>query len=1067
MPNSFNCAMTRLKGIERKMNASEGFAERYRERINHLFQNEFAGEVIDLSPSPRTWYLPHFGVDNPHKQKLRLVFDAAAKCHNLSLNDYLLTGPDLLVSLLGIMMRFREHKIGIMGDIKDMFLRIKILPEDQDALRFLWRDNPKKKLKICAMTSLIFGANCSPFIAQFIKNKNAQMFESSKPAAVSAIRLQHYMDDYIDSIENIETSKKLIEDITYIHKQGGFEIRNWASNCDNVLKVIPTEALGPSAIKLNIEQHSERTLGLMWSPNIDTLGFDVSFKRIPSDILSGKKIPTKREILRVIMSIFDVFGFLAPFTIKGKLILQETWRSGIEWDEPLNSELYSKWTEWLTLLKGINKIYLPRHYQAAARASEMENAMYVAPNSASDYNAYSKLELHVFTDASIKAMCAVAYWRWEENKIIRVAFIASKCKVAPVKQLMSVPRLELQAAVIGARLAETIIKQHRIKPHRKYFWSDSTTVLHWVKNSARNYKMFVAHRLGEIDELTRASEWRYIPTKLNVADAATREVCDMTLFSGAWLYGPTFLCCDADEWPEDMTGTETEQIITECVNTIIIENKFTCLPACPDPARFSSWLRLLKSTCMVLAFVDKVCKKLTGEVDGAMMARAERLLMLYAQAQSFAEDLEHLKNQNILDKKSKLLTLTPFLDEQGILRVGGRIDAATGIPREVKHPIILDGRHPIARLIVMHYHKKFAHGNHETIVNELKQRYWITRLRPTVRTVASKCMLCRIRKAQPQPPRMGDLPEARLAHHQRPFTFCGLDLFGPMKITVGRRHQIRYGVLFTCMTIRAIHIEIVHTLTTDSLIMALRRMAARKSWPLRLFSDNGTNLRGADTELRKSIEDLDQEVLKREAVNYGTTWTFIPPRSPHWGGAWERLIKSVKTALKVVLTEQAPKEEVLLTLMAEVEQIVNSRPLTHVSVEPASAEAITPNHFLIGTSSNLPVLGEFNDSGRFLRRQWRTSQLLADCFWRRWVKEVLPQMLPRTKWLGESQPVQVGDLVVIADPNMPRGVWPRGIVEAVLPGKDGRVRVVDVRTKSGLLRRPVARVAVLPVKSEC
>ncbi|XP_052744927.1 uncharacterized protein LOC112057283 [Bicyclus anynana] len=515
MPNSFNCAMTRLKGIERKMNASEGFAERYRERINHLFQNEFAREVIDLSPSPRTWYLPHFGVDNPHKQKLRLVFDAAAKCHNLSLNDYLLTGPDLLVSLLGIMMRFREHKIGIMGDIKDMFLRIKILPEDQDALRFLWRDNPKKKLKICAMTSLIFGANCSPFIAQFIKNKNAQMFESSKPAAVSAIRLQHYMDDYIDSIENIETSQKLIEDITYIHKQGGFEIRNWASNCDNVLKVIPTEALGPSAIKPNIDQHSERTLGVMC---------------LPTDIVSRGKVPTKREISRVIMSLFDEFEFLATFTIKGKIILQETWRSGIDWDEPLNNELYYKWTEWLKLLKCIDKMYLPRHYRAAARASEMENAVNDALNSASDYNAYSKLTLHVYTDASIKAMCAVAYWRWEENKIIRIAYNASKYKVAPVKQLLSVSRLEFQA--VEARLAETIIKQHR-----KYFWSDSTNVLHWIKNSARNYKMFVTHRLGKIDELTRASEWRDIPTKLNVSIAATGEVVTY------------FLCCDADKWP--------------------------------------------------------------------------------------------------------------------------------------------------------------------------------------------------------------------------------------------------------------------------------------------------------------------------------------------------------------------------------------------------------------------------------------------------------------------------------------------------------------------------------------
>ncbi|CAH2241691.1 jg26988 [Pararge aegeria aegeria] len=570
------------------------------------------------------------------------------------------------------------------------------------------------------------------------------------------------------------------------------------------------------------------------------------------------------------------------------------------------------------------------------------------------------------------------------------------------------------------------------------------------------------HGLGD----SSSSEWRYVPTRLNIADAATREECDMAILEGAWLYGPSFLCCNEADWAEDLLiSNSTVQNVTEYVATI---GKITlCLPACPDPERFSSWIRLLKSTCMVLAFVDKLCRKRTGEVDGAMTDRAEKLLMRYAQAQSFVEDLEQLKKGKSLDRKSNLLTVSPFLDEQGVLRVGGRIDAAPGIARDMKHPIILDGRHPTARLIIMHYHKKFAHGNHETVINEIKQRFWILRLRPTVKNIVSKCVLCRIRKARPQPPRMGDLPEARLAHHQRPFTYCGLDLFGPMKIAVGRRHQIRYGVLFTCMTVRAIHIELVQTLTTDSLIMALRRMASRRGWPSNLLSDNGSNLRGAANELKKAMHELDQDILKKEAVNYGTTWTFIPPLSPHWGGAWERLIRSVKTSLKAILKERVPREEVLITLMAEVEQIVNSRPLTHVSVEPATTEAITPNHFLLGTSSNLPLLGAFDDSDLFLRKQWRISQLLADQFWRRWVKEVLPQMLPRKKWHHESQPLQIGDLVVIVDPNMPRGVWPRGIIEAVLPGRDGRVRVVDVRTKSGLLRRPAVRVAILPVGEEC
>ncbi|CAB3228699.1 unnamed protein product [Arctia plantaginis] len=199
MPDSELTALSRLHNLEKKMSCNEQYALRYRERIKHLLNNNFAEEILDTTKTNKTWYLPHFGVDNPNKNKLRLVFDAAAKTQGLSLNDYLLTGPDLLMSLLGIMLRFREHDIAVVGDIKDMFLRVKILQNDQDALRFLWRDNPKEPIKTYKMTSLIFGANCAPFIAQFIKNKNAECYESSKPAAVQAIRDQHYMDDYIDS----------------------------------------------------------------------------------------------------------------------------------------------------------------------------------------------------------------------------------------------------------------------------------------------------------------------------------------------------------------------------------------------------------------------------------------------------------------------------------------------------------------------------------------------------------------------------------------------------------------------------------------------------------------------------------------------------------------------------------------------------------------------------------------------------------------------------------------------------------------------------------------------------
>ncbi|XP_028169447.1 uncharacterized protein LOC114359319 isoform X2 [Ostrinia furnacalis] len=532
-----------------------------------------------------------------------------------------------------------------------------------------------------------------------------------------------------------------------------------------------------------------------------------------------------------------------------------------------------------------------------------------------------------------------------------------------------------------------------------------------------------------------------------------------------WFAGPKFLYCDESEWPNDVIRPSTVEptVTSECV--AVLKHVSVDLPV-PDPERFSSWLRLLRTTATVLKFIN-ICRGRSGQIDRDLMECAERLLIKQSQSDSFPDDLAAITNERSLHRSSRLLSLSPYLDEHGVLRVGGRIDAAANVSMEVKRPVILDGRHPVARLIVRHYHTRAAHGNQETVVNELRQRYWLLRLRPTVKAVVSRCMLCRIRKSRPQAPRMGELPKARVAQHQRPFSHCGLDLFGPMEVSIGRRREKRYGVLFTCLTVRAVHIELVSSLTSDSLIMALRRMAARRGWPLHLYSDNGTNLRGADTELKRSMLLLDTEKLSNEGINNGMEWTFIPPASPHWGGAWERLVRSVKTSLKVILSERAPREEVLSTLMAEVENIVNSRPLMHVSVEPGDVESLTPNHFLLGTSSNLPVIGKYENSDLHLRKLWRTAQRLTDMYWQRWVKEILPDLIPRRKWRDETTSVKVGDLVFLADPQSTRNTWPKGVVTHVFPGKDGVIRLVEVRTATGRLRRSVANVAPIILSDEC
>jgi hypothetical protein len=406
----------------------------------------------------------------------------------------------------------------------------------------------------------------------------------------------------------------------------------------------------------------------------------------------------------------------------------------------------------------------------------------------------------------------------------------------------------------------------------------------------------------------------------------------------------------------------------------------------------------------------------------------------------------------------RLDRLSPIQDENGVLRIAGRLDHAGDIAVSTRNPVILDGNPKYVELMVQHHHRKANHQGVETVINQLRERFWILKCRRTVKKQFANCFVCKRRKAKPAQPMMGQLPDVRFAHHKKPFTNTGVDFFGPFFVTVGRRTEKRYGVLFTCLTIRAIHLEIAHDLSTSSCIMAIRRMVARRGAVRRMFSDNGTNLRGADRELREAVLQLDNSEFRDVLVTELIEWHFIPPASLHMGGAWERMIGTVKRALQTVIAHQRINDEILLTVFAEVECIINNRPLTFVSDDHVDPMSITPNHLLIGASNLASSPGVFGADDNNLRRRWRISQFLTDQFWKRWLKEYVPTLVNRSKWHKNQQNLAEGDVAVINDPTLPRNLWPLGIVENVLPGLDGVVRTVDVKTTKGLIRRPAVKV---------
>ncbi|GBP07108.1 hypothetical protein EVAR_90645_1 [Eumeta japonica] len=425
----------------------------------------------------RTWYLPHFPVINAMKPgKIRVVHDAAAKTKGVSLNDHLLTGPDLLQSLPGVIMRFRQHPVAVSADISEMFMQIKIKPEDRDALRYLWRGDKRgnEKPTEYRMTSLIFGATSSPATSIYIKNFNAEKYRETEPEVYRAVIKNHYVDDYIQSFETEQKAIDIAQRVRDVHREARFELKQWTSNSKRLLTALNETSEQKKSIDLHTENSSERVLGLNWNSDRDELTFNLNLARLPHDIMNSER-PTKRQVLKIVMSLFDPLGLASPVTTKAKQLLQ---KYGGERDGLRSSPLL-----------------------------------------ASDRFSRSRFDI---TDNS-------------------------QIEVAPLK-ITSIPRLELQAAVMGTRMATTVIEEHDRKPNTKFYWTDSKTVLTWLKNGARSYKPFVAHRIAAIEENSTLNEWRWVPTKQNVADDATRNVPRNL---DRWYNGPEFLQHESNDWPTE------------------------------------------------------------------------------------------------------------------------------------------------------------------------------------------------------------------------------------------------------------------------------------------------------------------------------------------------------------------------------------------------------------------------------------------------------------------------------------------------------------------------------------
>lgn len=999
-------------------------------------------------------------MQNPHKpKKIRLVYDAAAKYQGVALNDVLLKGPDNQKSIFGVLLRVRRGKIVLGGDIREFYHQVEVKKEDQYCQLLLWRDvETEKPPQVFILNVLSFGGTNSSSTAIHVKDTNASRFKKKFPRAYEAITEGHYSDNLFDSVDTVEEAIELGKQIRHIHAQGGFEIRDWVSNESKVVEALGEKSSNPGTVNLNLgtENFEEKMLGLYWNVSNDCFTFKTSFVRADPEIMSKKKVPTKREVLRIVMSPFDPLGMIAIVIVAAKVLVQSLWRHGCGWDEPIPGEIFVAWKHWIDSLQQIENIRVPRWYSPFLTSS-------------------TNIQLVLFSDSSEIAFAAVAYLRIEVDGRVSTSFVCAKTRVAPQKSL-SIPRLELQGAVLATRLAMSVRNEINLPINRVIFWTDSQTGLSWIRSTHRRYSPFVSTRVGEILESTKVTDWRWVPGKQNVADDATKWDV-IPKISDRWFTGPEFLRKPENEWPVEknkvIATTEEERTIQFHAAHEEIINEYSAL----NSSKFSRWSSILRTVAFLYRFVhnsswkirqrksNQSTSKLYGQFSAEELEAAKVWLYKKCQIESYADEIYDLKRGKTIMKSSKIYKLSPILDDNDILRVETRLDAAPLIFDEnMRRPIILCGENAITQLIIDSVHRKFHHSSTETVINELRQVYWIPKIRVFVNRVISKCCFCMIRKAMPQIPRMAKLPKQRLSPYLPPFTYTGMDYMGPFYVTVGRRNEKRWICVFTCMTMRAIHLEVACSLDTSSCVMCIRNFMNRHGRPHQILSDNATNFKSAEKELKSMVALIDWDEVMGEtqpidATSHQIKWHFIPPASPHFGGSWERMVRTVKNVLYIVLKSQKPRDETFRSAVIEVEAIVNSRPLNYTSSRDVYKPAITPNLLLRKSPHDPPNCNNLEAFSS--RKQWVIAQAISQEFWRRWLLEYVPTIATRSKWYDEAKPLKVGQLVLIMDTDLKRCEWRRGRVVNVHADKDGRVRSAEVRTAKGVYTRPVAKLAVM------
>ena len=1022
--NNFFQAKGRWQSLRNQLSKEPGLLERYQEVVSGWEKKGYARPVpLEEVGARDAYFLPHFPVRREDKQstKLRIVMDGKSTYRGVGLNDCVLPGPKVINSLFDVVARFRRFPVAVVGDAKEMFLRILLSPEDRRYHRFVYSPPGTEECLEYENMSHVFGNRGSLTNAVTTVKLSAIRHETEQPLAADVVLRGSLVDDNLGSVMTIKEAKAVVGGLQKIYGDVGMHIHKWSSSHKEVLSDLSPDDLAGTVSLRDLSEENDGTLtkalGIVWSVNGDF--FTYCYEAPEMECF------TQRNLLKLYMAIFDPMGWVGPYVMAARMLYRDTCALKLGWDAPVPDVLARRWQGWFAQLPELKGMSIPR-WVGMKRGEEGC--------------------LHIFSDASSDAYGACAYWASGPlMKADSCTLLASRGKVNS-SDARSIPQLELMGAVLGLDLAKSVCRALDLELDRVFFWVDAENTLYRVLCPPSKMEKFVARRVSILREETNLFNWRWVGTHDNPADAISRGLSASKLLGNSlWWSGPLFLTT-GEPWPtlkvEPLPHIELEgeAELLRLIGIYCTSGETAQQYCWENSSEFQKNCRVMR---LVLKFVHRLRKGLNfpDSPAGARLA-----LMRWEQVKNWPYEVSLLERGDEIPVRHPWRAWDCQISD-GLIQIhtrsGGRL-------------VLLPNKSFLTRQWLRHLHENELHhvGGHRSLLAESRKYAWVVHGIAECKSILWQCVTCRRRDPMPKNQKMGPLPEFRCAPKDGvpvAFATAGLDVAGPFFTKQGRGkvRQKRYLLLFCCTVFRAVHLEMLYGLETSDILLALQRFASRKGMPLQLVSDNASYFRRAAVELEGGVYAPGVTSAWREV-----RWLFNPPLAPHTGGVFERLIGSAKRAISAVMGGAHLWDDELSSAFVFVEGIMNCRPLDFMSTNESDLSPLTPGHFLVGPRVQEMAFSDLEGGSPYSKR-WRHINQTVENYWLRFLREIKPSLGLRTKWHSKTKNLEHDDVVVVLGEKDLKGRWPLGRVTQTHAGKDGLVRMVTVKVQGRQFKRHV------------